>query len=90
MHVLPGTSSWLASPQTDFLTPTCNYASCIVTSMEVPVDLLHLCIRNHHGLHLRMHSINILPCTQAPPSIQIAIKGCQLTGLEPRNLMMYL
>eukprot|EP00983_Pelagomonas_calceolata_P066889 1149248-Pelagomonas_calceolata.AAC.8 len=87
----PGTHSWLASPQTYFQISPCNCVSCIVTTLEVWVALLHLCILKPRSLHLYVRGSYTLPYIQPPfsPFIQFAPGGWQLTGLELRHPMIY-
>eukprot|EP00983_Pelagomonas_calceolata_P076114 1153281-Pelagomonas_calceolata.AAC.5 len=86
MPALPGTHNWLASPQTAIPTPPINKTLYLVTIMEVRNGLLHVCLHTPRGPHPCACGTDSESCTQVPPFIQFAQRGCQSTVLELRGV----
>jgi len=90
IHGLPSTHNWLAWPQIAFLSSTFLWASYVGTILQVWSDGLLLWLHTPRGPHPCTRGSDLWPCTQTPPFIQFAQKGCQSTGLEQRIPLIYL
>eukprot|EP00967_Tisochrysis_lutea_P055120 scaffold69121_cov20-Tisochrysis_lutea.AAC.1 len=83
--VLLGTQQWLASAQTALLTSPSSCTPCIVTVLEIWIDLLYLCLHTPHGSQPCACGANSESCTQALFSSTLHQKGVKWQSLSSES-----